>query len=490
MADENKDLNLIAYQAEPTAVEFHASDDFVRGIMGPIGSGKSVMCIIEMIARAQRQEPWNSVRRSRWAVVRNTYPELKTTTIKTFRDWMPEEIAPIKWDSPITAMCRFQIEDGTTVELEVVFLALDLPDDVKKLKSLELTGVLINEASEIDKAIMDMATGRVGRYPPKKWGGPTWTGVIMDTNPPDDDHWWYRMAEEEKPHGWKFWRQPPALLRVKRGDYYDYVPNMGQGEYPAAENICNHSLGFQYYLNQVGGKTQEWIDIFVMGQYGTVHDGKPVYPEWKDQVHVSETEIEPFRGLPLLLGWDFGLTPAVAICQVSPRGQFRVLDELVSTDMGIRQFARDIVKPHLANHYAGMPIESIGDPAGSQRTQTDTTTCMQELKNAGLTTEAARTNEMIARREAVAGFLNRMIDGEPGFLLSPRCRTLRKGFNGGYKFERVKVSGTERHKDKPAKNHFSHVHDALQYAALHVEQGVKRVNVVRPVQQVSAGGWT
>ena len=30
-------------------------------------------------------------------------------------------------------------------------------------------------------------------------GGFNWSGVVMDTNPPDTDHWWYRVAEEETP---------------------------------------------------------------------------------------------------------------------------------------------------------------------------------------------------------------------------------------------------------------------------------------------------
>ena len=74
--------------------------------------------------------------------------------------------------------------------MEVLFLALDRPDDIEKLLSLELTGVWINEAREVAKAIVDGATMRVGRFPSMKDGGPTWYGVIADTNAPDEDHWW------------------------------------------------------------------------------------------------------------------------------------------------------------------------------------------------------------------------------------------------------------------------------------------------------------
>ena len=42
----------------------------------------------------------------------------------------------------------------------IIFLALDQPKDVKKLLSLELTGVFINEAREISKDIVDACFDR------------------------------------------------------------------------------------------------------------------------------------------------------------------------------------------------------------------------------------------------------------------------------------------------------------------------------------------
>lgn len=311
----------INYTAEPTLAKFHASDAFVRGVRGPIGSGKSVGMCIEILSRAIRQVAWEGVRRSRWAVARNTYPELKATTIKTWQQWVPDSIAPIKWDVPISSFLVITLPDGTRVELEVLFLSLDRPEDAKKLKSLDLTGVWLNEASELPKAILDMATGRVGRFPSKSQGGSNWSGVIMDTNCPDDDHWYYKLAEIDKPEGYEFFAQPGAL--IKSG--VSYIPN------PDAENVKNHSLGYEYWLRQIPGKADQWIKVFVLGQYGTVHDGKPVYPEYNDTLHVKE--INPIQGVPLTIGIDFGLTPAAVITQVDTRGRLLVLDEVIGEDM-------------------------------------------------------------------------------------------------------------------------------------------------------------
>ena len=145
-----------------------------------------------------------------------------------------------------------------------------------------------------------------------------------------------------------------------------------------------------------------------------------------------------------------------------------VLDELVAEDMGIAQFARDVVKPHLSQFYPGFGINAVGDPAGMSRSQTEERTCFQELLDAGIPAIPAPTNEFIARREAVAKLLTSLIDGKPALQVSPSAPMVRKGFNGHYHFERLQVGGHEGlFKSVPKKNEASHVHDALQYAALY-----------------------
>lgn len=477
--------SLIRYRPPgKVAANFHQSEAFVRGLKGPVGSGKSSTCCMEIMRHTLKQVPHNGVRRARWAVIRNTYPELKSTTIKTWENWFNSDIAPMKWDTPITSTIKIKdCGDGNALELEVVFLALDKASETGKLRSLELTGGWINEASEVPKEVFDMLTQRVGRYPPKTMGGPTHPCVILDTNPPDDDHWYYKFAEEERPENWEFFDQPGGLLRIQDGDEVRYEPN------PLAENIFNLTQGYDYYLNMIGGKTDDWIKIFVLGQYGTTADGKPVYPEYNDKIHVASEEIEPNPHLPVYLGWDFGLTPACIIGQITPKGQLVILDELVAEDMGIRQFAGEVVKPLLMNKYAGCRFESVGDPAGVARSSTDERTCYQELLEVGIASEPADTNDFIPRRESVAFFLTRMAGGEPGFLLSPNCRTLRKGLIGGYRYERLKVAG-ERYRDRPVKDRFSHPHDALQYLCMKARGGSQRQVRARSIGKASSRAWT
>lgn len=484
----------ITYVAEHTPAQFHSSNAYVRGLMGPIGSGKSVACCIELMARGMQQAPnRHGIRKFRCAVIRNSYPELKSTTIKTWQEWFPPNVVNINWGAPITGTAKLpappteDFPNGTLLEFEVLFMSLDKPKDVKKVLSMELTMAWINEAREIPYAIVEAVSSRLARYPSKRDGAPiTFTGLIMDTNPPDDDHWWYNLAEVEKPSNHAFFRQPGALLKTMDANGMTlYVPN------PRAENVGNQQLGYDYWLNLVPGKSEDWIRGYIMGEYATVYDGKPVYPEYNDHLHCATEDIEPMRGMPLMLGFDFGLTPACAIFQISPKGQIRVLDEVVALDMGVRRFVTEVLRPKLNNEYAGMSIRAWGDPAGTQRAQSTEDTCMEILAEEGVPTEPASTQEYVKRRESVAKYLTTYdSDGEPAFLLSPRCRYLRKGFNGAYQYERVQVASEERYKDAPKKNIYSHIHEGLQYGVMETLEGLKIERVsAKPVQRRSSKGW-
>lgn len=432
----------INYTPAPTIQRFHRSDDFVRCLMGPFGSGKSVGCVAEILGRA-REEPkgHDGIRRSRWAVIRNSYRELKDTSLQTWNDWVPPQIQT--WvSSDMTAI----LEAPGELRCEVLFRALDRPDDIKKLLSLELTAAWINEAREVPKAVFDAIQGRVGRY--RAGGAPRgWSGIILDTNPPDTDHWIYSVFEEQRPAGHRIWHQPSGLS-------------------PDAENTENLPQG--YYERLAVGKDQAWVDVYVHGQYGFVRDGKPIHPNFSDTMHTAEDPIEP-EDAPFVLGIDFGLTPAATISQ-DIGGQWRVLDEVVSDDFSILELASPINRL-LRTKYQGLPFEAWGDPAGSIRSQTDKQTPFDILAAEGIAASPTYTNDPTIRIEAVNRRLRGLAYGKPSFLLSPTCKVLRKALMGGYKFRRLQVSGDERFTDVPDKNMYSHVAESLQYAMLGAGEG-------------------
>ena len=150
------------------------------------------------------------------------------------------------------------------------------------------------------------------------------------------------------------------------------------------------------------------------------------------------------------------------------RSRWVILDELVAEDMGIVRFS-DIMKQKMAEY---LPRQFIvfGDPAGDHRVQTDESTPFQILRGRGINARPAPSNDVALRLESVNATLSRMVDGESGILIDPKCINLIKGFDGGYHYRRMQVSG-ERYDEKPNKNRFSHIHDALQYLLLGAGEG-------------------
>jgi len=480
----NKAGDIHYFAAGPVSKAFLKDESFICGIMGPFGSGKSTTCVMKLIKNAQKQtrsaDGW--IRR-RTAIIRNTYPELRTTTMKTWHQWMPQHIG--KWRE-MGPPCHHIIDPVNKLDWEVLFVALDKPDDVAKLLSMELSDAWMNEAREVPKAILDGLTGRVGRYPPMWQAEPTNVQILMDTNPPDTDHWWYILAEQDTSNERNrqliySMREAEELLQtmgvIKPGKRLMQFYRQPSGRAPDAENTKNLRPG--YYQFQIAGKDAAWIKIYVDGEYGFVVDGLPVFPEYKDSTHCREFKLIP--GLGVRIGMDFGLTPAATLSQRTANGRWFVFDELVSERLGIVNFAKELTK-HIATNWPNIKIISVrGDPAGDQA-NTEENTVFKLLKANGFeTAEAAPTQDPVRRREGVANLLTNLIDGEPAFMIHPRCVITRKGLSGGYHRKRLQVAGDIKYRDVPDKNKYSHPCEALEYDC--VSAGEDRYVMTTPEQR-------
>lgn len=443
-----------------TGKTFHYDNSFVRLIMGPYGSGKSTLCVNEIVRRSCNMPYWyQGRRRSRWAIVRNTSGELQSTTLQTWLAWFGE-LGDIKRRQKPVLTYEHTFNDGNgIVELELIFIALDREEDLRKIKSLEVTGAYINELSEVPQGALAHFKGRVNkRYPSRSFCmDDYWSGIICDTNPPDVDHWLYKDFELKKLDSYKIFHQPPGLLKDKDGKWM-------------ANTQCDNAnnLSPDYYLKLAEGQTEDFVKVYCLGEYGSVGFGKKVYPEYNDDLH-SVQHIAAIQGDPLYLGWDFGLTPACIVCQLTPNGQFRALKEYTAEDMGIRTFAKSIVLPGLVKDF---PYNKVGlsraDPSGVAGDDImEELSCIGELNSIGIDTVAGRSNDLEPRIGSLRYFLNMMVDGKPAFQLSREgCPQLRRGFTKDYCYKRISVSGEERYRDIPHKNFSSHIHDALQYIAM------------------------
>ena len=447
----------LVFKPGKVAWQFMQDRNPVSGIMGPVGSGKSVAAVMRAMMH-MCDSP-----KSRGCVIRNTYRELKDTTLATWQEWLGPygtmNLTDMVWTSTMPG-----------IEAQVLFRALDKPSDVGKLLSLELTWAWINEAREVPRSIVDMVQTRLGRYPRMADGGCPWYGLFMDTNPPDDLSWWFKLFEDQRPEGWELYRQAGA---------FD----------DAAENKAH--LPLDYYPRLKQGKDQAWIDVYVNGNYGYVQDGKPVYPEFHDRLHVEQCEA--IADAKVIVGLDFGLTPAASFMQQAPDGQFRVLHEVVTEDCGAMEFAR-LTRQTLATHFPGHRAALWGDPSGDERSKIDgRTTPFDILRAEGLDALPASChgNDPVLRRSAVQRNLQRLtMTGQPGLVVHPRCKYLRRGLAGGFKYRLINAGGDSRYHLEPDKNIYSHICESLEYALIGAGEGLEVMgqNVKLPPLKVNYAG--
>ena len=448
------------YTDVPTVYAFNQDRSRNKIITGPFGSGKSSGCVQNVLESAEIQHPWpDGIIRARTAVVRNTYPQLRDTTLKTFFDWFRPQDGWGKYSGETHNynMCfrlpkdHFAYPDAL-VELEVCFRALDRPDQVSNLLSAEYTNAWFNEVRETPLTVWDHMDGRIDRYPPRKkvMQGAVYPHLAGDTNPPDDDHWIPRIFEEQvQIDGTPFTEKERQKFKIYR---------QPGGDTPQAENTRYLAPG--YYENLAMGKSDDFIRVYVKGLNGYVQEGKPVYPEYNDHIHCREFDVVDY--VPMDRGWDFGLTPACVYLQKMPNGQLRIFDETIATRMGAKQIGKEVLSD-TSEKWQKMSIAGDhGDPAGLTPGEGDMQSAYDHLNSLGIVLQPGKQS-LEARLEAVRSRLTTMIDGEPGLLIHPGCRKLRKGFKGKYEFKRVAMKG-ERFRDKPDKNEYSHPHDALQYA--------------------------
>lgn len=470
------------YQPDGKVLEAYFWDDSeLSVIQGPIGSGTSTASCHKLWRLACAQAPdQDKVRRTKWIITMDTYPDLKKKVLATWLDWFPEAVwGTLERAEPMTH--RIQRDhpagDGTKVECEVIFLAIR-GDDQKAaeqlLASFEITGFFRNEGQFCSLEVIGELLSRCGRYPSMKNGpGASWHGGFIDLNAPAEGHWipymrgdvpvpaeWpeevrdaYRIpTREDGTPKWSFFVQPPGLIEVRGKDgKIGYHPN------PAAENTRWLK---KPYLDQIAGKTKEWIDQRVMNRVSIRKDGQPVYPTFSVAEHVNDEDMPPVQGIPIIVGLDFGRNPAAA-CLQGVNGCWTVHSELIGASESAELFAPRL-KRHLAQRYPGFTFEFWGDPRGGDGTQATETTAFDVYRKHGMTVMPATTdNSPELRRSTVTSVLAR----RHGFKVNPSCLTIKNGFAGGYHYPRIKGS-PGLYAPRPLKNSSSHAVEAVENALI------------------------
>ena len=203
------------------------------------------------------------------------------------------------------------------------------------------------------------------------------------------------------------------------------------------------------------------------GKSWSNHEGKPVYEDFNERIHTTQTSPKAQLGLPILIGWDSsGLTPAAVVAQLQEDRLF-VLHEVIGVGMGANRFI-----PHVVNEIAlkfpnitDLEKQTISffDPAGFRKNEITEETYLAALMKAGFRQIRPGPQTWLKRVESVNEYLVGLIKGQPKIIIhEASCPILVAGFKGGFRYPDT-MSEKEPDKVRPLKDIHSHPHDALQY---------------------------
>jgi len=445
----------ITYKALPTLAQFHQSGAQHRCIVGPVGSGKTAGACMEVgFYLPMHIYHTYGIKKTRGVIVRNTYSELRDTTMRTMFDWFP--------DGEYRAGSEtFTIRYNHGIEVEILFRSCDRRDDIKKFKSLEITWYWIDESIEVAGEAKRMLKNRIGRYPqkcPVRFG-------IETTNPPDAEHSLYSEYR---------WTTPPPGPQPQGTPLANHV---GFWQ-PPGENDANLRPGYYADLRSDYKNNPDWIDMYIMGMPGVVVKGRLVYSNYKRAYHVSDTPLI-YAGGTIIRGWDAsGNTPAAFAMQIPTARQTQILREWTTDKEGIVDFTKRVVADSEIS-FPGAEFLDYGDPAGGAQFSKrggGFTSNHELMAECGVIVIPGESNQTARIQSIDQALLLR-----DGMLIDPSCVRIIGGFDGGYCYAEIGMTG--EYSDKPMKNKYSHPADAMQHTFGKIFPVVKPTSIKRASQR-------
>jgi hypothetical protein len=426
--EEAEESIVTSYSPLPRQREFHEATEPFKCYMGGFGAGKTKCGIWECLDQGL-VFPGN-----RMAIMRDTMPDLRDTTMATFFDECPPELIYTYRRKENVVI----LTDGT----EFLFrsfrqYATSARNQFQsKLKGLNLGGFYIDEMNETTKDEFILMMGRLRLQVPDSKDGRRFRHFgIGTTNPTNEQHWIFELFAGPNADK-KNYKLVQASSRENPHLPPDYIPNLERA-YP-----------------------KSWVDMFIDGKFGQMIRGLPMYEGFKAGWH-DKRRVLAQPHLPIHRYWDFGWhRPAVIWAQVSSDGHWRLIRESMGYNQHIQSFAPKVLE--LSNtHFGGYSFVDYGDPAGRQVNDKSSRSTIKILdEDFGIKIQS-RNSAVKEGVDIVQKKLITAINGEPGLQVDPEhCPILIAGFVGGY--------ARDEQGDVIKDGYYEHLHDALRYGAVNV----------------------
>lgn len=369
-----------------------------------MGSGKTATLVVEGIALSL-QYPGNV-----GLIARKTLPELKSTTLKRFFEFLPDPL--------ILSYNKTDRELLIRTNGKPSLVHFGPCDEINRYKSLELGWFGLDEADEISEDHWLTLCGRLRMKDIPQFG-------MLATNPTSPNHWIFRKWMKEPLEGYE-------IFRSKTSD-----------------NAANLPPDYEENLRKT--YSSDWVDRFVGGQFGVLQSGDPCFPDFEMSVHALPQE--PDKSLPLIRGWDFGRRrPCVVFAQMDKEGRFKILRTLLGENEDIYEFSERVIK-YSNQNFNIWKFDDYCDPAGKHERDSGKPS-VKVLNEKGIFPRF-RMSTPDQRATHMRKMMRGTIKGEPEFQVDPVNTYLIEAFMGGYQID---DSG------KPRKDgYYEHGIDALGY---------------------------
>jgi hypothetical protein len=480
----------------PIADTFMRDRAFIKIIIGPVGSGKTMAALQcgLLVGAKQGGRMVNGVlvRKARIGVIRESYPSLDSTTIKSWHTIVPESEGKFSWSAPRTHRFRKVLKrdaEGRVLEIldiEFEFRAIGNQTVEEACRGWEVNAVIIDEADLQPAELVPYLTGRVGRFSDLDPSSVVDPQIIISMNMPDVENHAYELAFDKDLAGMS--EEDMALLEQALGGR-DLIKTYVQpgGMEPDAENLHNLPNGRGYYVLQIAANKHKpgYVDRMVHNKPVPLMHGQPVNGEFVYTRHVQSTIWMPRR--KLIVGLDQGLFAAAAILQRNEYNQIRTHAEVVNLDKGKKGKLLKVgptafgkrVRAVLFERFAGITrddVRLVADPAAfaaddREDNEHDWVLACQAAIGLG-PIRPAKSNRQALRNEAIW----KAQDERDGYHVDPSCRHLIKAHSGGYRYQKAELgTGETRGHLEIADTIYTHVADAEQYAALEGEHVITKV---------------
>lgn len=221
----------VQYTPAPLVKAFIEDPVFIGGYFGPLGCGKTTAGAMKAWCYAQAYPG------ARIAVIRDTWPNLRDTTQKTFFEWFPDSVAG---EYHHTSKTFWLHTNGAPAE--ILFRSMDDRKDISNVLSLDLAAAWIDEPQGglalrgerlghdpgIDHELFLSILARLGRqkgFPAMGW---------LTGNPPAPQHW---IAKEFRYAGQGHPSNPRPDFHLYLGDQDTNRAHLRPGYYEHLEEL-------------------------------------------------------------------------------------------------------------------------------------------------------------------------------------------------------------------------------------------------------------